>query len=195
MQRLWGLAAAATMMFPATGFAKGWELDDPVERLADLQYGINEVCLPAQRAGQTASQFEQANRQSLTLQRRRNNSNVRNATWTIGAVTSDVVVSDTENGCTVSTSFRADHADRLIPDLRGGLTERANGYQVVSGDPDSYRERLSVAFCLANASGGTDSLMLYEWVEPEMEAGRRQPRDILYISLVVPQAGFCASEQ
>ena len=192
MRQIWGAALAVVMAGTGAAHAKGWELDDPTERLDELIYGLEQVCLPAQRAGQQVGDFEKANRSSLTLQRRQNPNGRATPMWGIDA-RSDVVIVGDDSGCTVSTSFREEQADLLIPALRGRLTEGSSGYQVVSGDPESYSERLTVAFCKPDGAGGQDSFLLYEWVQLEQpEAGRRQPRDILYVSITTPQEPFCA---
>lgn len=197
MRHLFGAAMAAitavTSVTVMTGpvQARGWELDAPDERLEEVLYGLNQVCLPAQRAGMQVGDYEKANRSKLTLQRRRNPNSTRIPMWSMTA-RSDVAVLGDEAGCTVSTSFREDQSDRLLPDLRGALTEGASAYQVVSGNPDNHDERLVVAFCKPDGQGGVDSFYLYEWVQNEPgEVGRRQPREILYLSLIAPTERFC----
>ncbi|MEM9234646.1 MAG: hypothetical protein AAGA69_10490, partial [Pseudomonadota bacterium] len=146
---------------------------------------------PAQRAGQDVGDFEKDNRNSLTLARRQNPNSKRTPMWGVNS-RSNVVVMETEGGCNVSTSFREDQSDRLIPEMRAYLSGKAVASEVVSGSPDNYDERLAVAYCVPNDTGGVDSFLLYEWVQNETaETGRRANRDILYVSLVAPSAGFC----
>lgn len=182
---------AAALVVPGIAQAKGWELDDPNERLAEIMYGLEQVCIPAQQQGMLASDYEKANRNGLTLSRRQNPVNRSIPMWGVD-VRSDVVVQESDGGCTVSTSFREVHADRLIPQLRANLENKAAASEVISGSADNYDERFGKAYCTTQETGlGVDSVLLYEWTQPELLSGQRRPEEILYLTLVVPTTGFC----
>ena len=166
------------------------------ERLDDLSYGLFEVCLPAQRAGQRLGDFEAANRSALTLSRKRTSNSTRVATWAVRG-SREVAVLENDSGCTVSTSFWQEDADQLIPGLRGRLTGAAAQYQVVQGNPDDIGENgLVVAFCAAGEKNGQrDSWYLYETLgKPEQLSGQRRTARQYFVSIVAPTAPFCAAQ-
>lgn len=166
-------------------------LMDGIEALEDLAYGLQQVCLPAQRAGQVLSEFEAAHRGDLKLIRMRVGNSTKVNMWGIGG-NSDAAVLEDDAGCTASMSMWEKDAKTLSSALRGFLTANADQYEVVSGDPENSRETLVVAFCARLETGGVDSWYLYEYSgEPEIISGQRRPERQRFISLVVPTEPFC----
>ena len=170
------------------------ELANPAARLKDIKTGLFEFCLPAQRAGQTASEYEASHRQDLPLSRMQlsNTSQVNAWGFRTGG---DVAVMENEAGCTVSMSFWQSDSQKIVPDLRGMLTTSADQYQVVSGDPDKPGSGLVVAFCNTVEPGVVDSWLLYESLgKPEEVWGQRRRERQYVISVVTPTEPFCAQE-
>lgn len=171
------------------------ELLNSSERLQALDYGLKEACLPAQRAGQNISAYEQAHRRELKLNRARVSNSTQVNMWIVGGSSSDVAVMEDPAGCTVSMSFWEDSREKIVPDVRALLTGSADQYQVVSGDPDDKMQTLVVAFCAKNDEGTVDSWYLYEYLgEPEAVPRQKRRMRQQFISVIAPVEPFCPQQ-
>ncbi|WP_370335557.1 hypothetical protein [Parvularcula marina] len=160
--------------------------------MRDLDYGLTRVCIPAQRARMSTTDFEKDNRRKLILVRQRLSNTTQVNAWTIGA-RGETAVMENEAGCTVS--FSAWGGTGISEDVRSYLTGRADKYQVVAGDPERANSTLVVAFCAENAPGVVDSWYLYESIAGELDVtGQIRDEAHFSYSIVVPTQPFCAQE-
>lgn len=165
------------------------------ERLEDLAYGLQQVCIPAQRAQQSLGEYESRNREALKIVRRQVANSTKVGMWLIGS-RSDVAILEDQNGCTVSMSMWEKDANKIIPDMRGYLTANADQYQVLAGDPEKRSDPLNVAFCANAGPGIVDSWYLTEFAGnwEDIPGQRRRERQI-FISIIVPTEPFCPGNE
>jgi hypothetical protein len=170
--------------------ARGFELNNPDERLEDINYGLTEVCLAAQKAGMSAKDYIRENVRRLTLVRYRDGSSTTTDMWKISGG-SDVAVAVDDKGCTVSTSFEFDDRDDLVPILKDSLSSQNTRNQMLQGDAENDRETRVTAYCRPT-EGGQDGFVLYEYLQLDQKPGQFRPLEVQYLSVVVPNEPFCA---
>lgn len=183
-----GLAAEA-----ATAFADADNLTNPTRRMKDLTYGLNEICLPAQRQGVSVDSYISANESTLRVKRARNLSSTQTEIWLVG---SKKYVSVMQRGanCTVSTSFSKDRRFKIMDELEVMLNTDASYVEVIHTMDEEPKDRARSIYCRPNPEGENDSYIFDQWIqELDPPHGSRRRRKILFLSISAPTQTICTS--